>query len=103
MTMQIGIVGAGVMGRVLAFNLVKKGFRISLFDRIAENSAENCSMTAAGLLTPITELEKSDMTLATMGTESINTHWPKILSAIICADIFPAARHNGISASSRPG
>ena len=82
MTMQIGIAGAGVMGRVLAFNLVKKGFRISLFDRIAENSAENCSMTAAGLLTPITELEKSDITLATMGTESINSHWPKILSEL---------------------
>lgn len=48
--MRAGIVGAGIMGRLLAFALHNAGWQVSLFDRSNENM--NCSTSAAGLLTP---------------------------------------------------
>jgi glycine oxidase len=49
--MQTGMVGAGIMGKLLAFALLNAGWDITLF----EHSKNNRSMAAAGLLTPIRE------------------------------------------------
>lgn len=76
--MKAGIVGAGIVGRLLAFRLAQLGWQISLF----EQSADNCSMAAAGLLTPIVELEKSETLIYSLGIRSLQQLWPLILQQL---------------------
>ncbi|MBS0289556.1 MAG: FAD-dependent oxidoreductase [Proteobacteria bacterium] len=77
--MKAGIAGAGIMGRLLALSLFNKGWDVTLFDK---SQANNCSMTAAGLLTPISELEKSEFIIFQLGTQAICQHWPNILAQL---------------------
>ena len=80
--MKAGIVGAGIMGRLLAFSLNNAGWQVTLFDKDDERGSESCSMAAAGLLTPITELDKSDPVIYALGKEALKTHWPKIINKL---------------------
>lgn len=77
--MKSAIVGAGIMGQLLAWNLLKKGYQVSLFDN---NNRANCSMAAAGLLAPVTELPKSTWLNYEMGRDALEEHWPRILSEL---------------------
>jgi glycine oxidase len=78
--MKAGIVGMGVMGLMLARRFSEAGWEVSLFDK--EKGEHNCSHTAAGLLTPYSELEKEESVIFDMGEESINIHWPNILATL---------------------
>lgn len=77
--MRAGIVGAGIVGRLLAYELQNAGWHITLFDQGGDS---NCSHAAAGLLTPITELEKNDSVIYDLGDEAIGQHWPQLLEEI---------------------
>lgn len=77
--MKAGIAGAGIMGRLMALALNRAGWDVTLFD--AENAA-NCSVAAAGLLTPVTELEKNDVVIFKLGMEALDQHWPDILERL---------------------
>ncbi|WP_020559932.1 glycine oxidase ThiO [Thiofilum flexile] len=57
---SIGIAGAGILGRVLAWRLVQAGFKVSLFDSDSKHGNQGAVWTAAGMLTPHTELEASN-------------------------------------------
>lgn len=74
--MRAGVVGEGIMGQLLAFSLINAGWEVTLF---ASGEKNTCSMAAAGLLTPVAELEKNDRIIYQMGREAINQHWPTIL------------------------
>jgi glycine oxidase len=76
--MKIGIAGAGIMGRLLAFDLVNAGHEICLYDQ-NDIEANTCSMAAAGMLAPVTELEKSGQLIYELGIKSLNLHWPEII------------------------
>lgn len=77
--MRVGIAGGGIMGQLLAFSLVNAGCNVTLFDQGIKN---NCSMAAAGLLTPFAELEKNDFTIFQLGKEALEVHWPSILNTL---------------------
>jgi len=78
-----GIVGAGIMGRLLAFNLIRAGWQVVLFDENGENEKNtSCSQAAAGLLTPISELDKVDKLIFWLGQESLAVYWPDILEQL---------------------
>lgn len=75
-----GIVGAGIMGRLLAFYLSNAGWCITMFDQNAHDKENlSCSQVAAGLLTPISELDKSDELIFHLGQAALKVHWPHIL------------------------
>lgn len=74
--MNIGIVGAGIMGRLLALALIDAGHQVSLYDKDSET---NCSMAAAGMLAPVSELIKSDKLIYDLGCEALQQHWPEII------------------------
>lgn len=80
--MKAGIVGAGIMGRLLALKLSDIGAQITLFDKDAEEGYGSCSMAAAGLLTPFCELEKSDPLIFQLGNDAVKNHWPTIIHAL---------------------
>ncbi len=78
--MQAGIVGMGVMGRLLALALHNAGWQVTLFD---QNTGDiNCSLAAAGLLTPFSELDKADLLIFHLGQESIQACWPHIIEQL---------------------
>jgi glycine oxidase len=78
--MKAGIVGAGIMGKLLALALQDNGWDVTLFDK--NDGRTSCSMAAAGLLTPVAELEKSDPIIFKLGYESLHFLWEKIIAKL---------------------
>lgn len=80
--MKAGIVGCGIMGKLLALTLVNAGWQVSLFDKDDNTELKNCSMAAAGLLTPTAELEHANPIIFHLGVDALNNHWPGILTQL---------------------
>ena len=78
---NIGIVGAGVMGRVVARTLQTLGHQVSLFDKDPIEEGTAAAYTAAGMLTPFAEIESAEMMIYQLGRESLKL-WPKILNSL---------------------
>lgn len=87
----IGIAGAGLLGRLLAWRLSRGGHRVSVFDpapgpdaptlppgRAATHAA---GFTAAGMLSPIAELDSADAAIARLGWRSL-PRWQAIGAAL---------------------
>jgi glycine oxidase len=86
--MRAGIVGGGILGRLIAFVLQQRHWEVTLFD----HNKDTCSLAAAGLLTPISELEKSDITIFQLGIDALKEHWPALLAQLAEPIYF---RHKG--------
>ena len=74
--LSIGIAGAGLLGRLLAWQLSRAGHRVSVFDpaRDAQPSFDGnqaAGFTAAGMLSPLAELDTSSAQVAVLGWRSI--------------------------------
>jgi glycine oxidase len=77
MAKTAAVVGAGIMGSLMAFGLRNEGWQVTLFD--SEAWFVNCSHAAAGLLAPMSELDKADPIIFNLGMTSIESLWPKII------------------------
>ena len=83
MTMHIGIAGAGLLGRLLAWRLARAGHRVSVFDiapspepmprsRAGESYTPTAAaFTAAGMLSPLAELDNAEPAVAALGWRSL--------------------------------
>ncbi len=74
---NIGIVGAGLMGRVLALLLADSGRRVTLFDRDPVDSGRAAAWTGAGMLAPWAELESAEREVFTLGLRALAL-WPAL-------------------------
>ena len=72
---HIGIAGAGLAGRLLAWRLARKGCRVSLFDAKSRGDLTSASQTAAAMLSPLAELAVSDDAVFELGQRSLQL-WP---------------------------
>jgi glycine oxidase len=80
--LRIGIAGAGLLGRLLAFTLARAGHRVEVHDPAAGPEARGAAgWTAAGMLSPLAELESADERVFHWGLRSIDL-WPQILAAL---------------------
>ena len=79
---SIAIAGAGVMGRLLAWQLARAGHRVSIVDP-AEGPAQPgaAAFTAAGMLSPMAERECAEPEIAELGWRSLRL-WPQIAEAL---------------------
>ena len=57
MSKTIGIAGAGLMGRMLALELVKRDWKVTLFDEDFGNIKNSAAYVGAGMLAPFCEFE----------------------------------------------
>ena len=73
---HIGIAGAGLAGRTLAWRLLRAGLRVSLFDSRRRDDVSTASMTAAAMLSPLAELAVSDADVFALGQRSMAL-WPR--------------------------
>jgi glycine oxidase len=74
--LHIGIAGAGLAGRTLAWRLLRAGCRVSLFDSRPRDALDTASMTAAAMLSPLAELAVSDDAVFALGQRSMQ-RWPR--------------------------
>jgi glycine oxidase len=78
--MNIGIVGAGVIGRLLALRFSSDDHVVSLFDRNSQGRG-GASWVAAGMLAPYCERERSAGLVHQLGVASL-ARWPDILGEL---------------------
>ena len=81
--LHMGIAGAGLLGRLLAWQLSRAGHRVSVFDPsssaqpVARSQAPDpyvptaAAFTAAGMLSPLSELDNAEPAVAALGWRSI--------------------------------
>lgn len=73
----LAIVGAGILGRLLAWRLSEAGFKVTLFNEENLYRRSSCSWAAAGMLAPYCELARSEVELFEPGLFSL-VAWEKI-------------------------
>ena len=83
--MNIAIVGAGLMGRLVALSLLRKkhpqNVTITLFDKDNKLAHNSAAYAAAGLLTPLGESLHCEPNIVNMGFESLRL-WPILLDSL---------------------
>ena len=79
--LHIGIAGAGLAGRTLAWRLLRAGCRVSLFDARRRDDLATASMTAAAMLSPLAELAVSDDVVFELGQRSMQL-WPQWIAEL---------------------
>ena len=79
--LHIGIAGAGLAGRTLAWRLLRVGCRVSLFDARRRDDLATASMTAAAMLSPLAELAVSDDAVFALGQRSMQL-WPQWIAEL---------------------
>ena len=107
---RIGIAGAGVAGRLLAFQLSRLGHEVEVFDPAPDAAAPAgqqmhgaAAFTAAGMLSPLAELEQAPADIAERGWRSLDL-WPGIVAALGASYRTPALfRRNGSVLVAHPG
>ena len=80
-TLHIGIAGAGLAGRTLAWRLLRAGCRVTLFDSRPRAALDTASMTAAAMLSPLAELAVSDDAVFALGQRSM-VLWPRWIAEL---------------------
>jgi glycine oxidase len=88
---SVGIVGAGLIGRMLAVELATKGVEVTLFDRDNRDGSMSCAWAGAGMLAPYSELDCSEEVVFQLGVKSLEV-WPSFLSKLRGEVFF---RNNG--------
>ena len=89
-TARIGIAGAGVLGRLLAWQLSHAGHRVEVFDPASGPEARRdglgpAGFTAAGMLSPLAELDAAGPEVATLGLRSVAL-WADIAGRLAALD-----------------
>jgi len=80
--MKIGIAGAGLLGRLLACQLAQAGHEVHVFDPAPDAQARGAAgWTAAGMLSPVAELECADENVFRLGLRTMEL-WPGILARL---------------------
>ncbi len=97
--MNIAIVGAGLMGRLLALSLLRNKLQrekqldkvdITLFDKDTKLAHNSAAYAAAGLLTPLGESLHCEPNIVEMGFASLGL-WPGLLDSLDEHTIFQQA------------
>lgn len=84
--LEVGIAGAGLLGRLVAWRLARQGCRVSVFDPApgpvpAFDGRGAAAFTAAGLLSPLAERDVGSDRVAELGWRSIAL-WRDIVGAL---------------------
>lgn len=73
-----GIIGAGLLGRLLAVMLSEQGWQVTLYDRDSSQGTQSCGYVGAGMLAPASELETAEIMISQLGLASLPL-WEEII------------------------
>ena len=57
---QVAVVGAGILGRLLAWKLSAQGYAVTLFDKGSRDGETTAARVAASMLAPYTEVASAE-------------------------------------------
>ena len=80
-SLHIGIAGAGLAGRMLAWRLLRAGCRVTLLDMRQRDALDSASMVAAAMLSPLAELAVSDAVVFALSQRSMEL-WPQWIAQL---------------------
>lgn len=89
-TLHIGIAGAGLAGRCLAWRLLRAGHRVTLLDRGRRDARGTASRVAAAMLSPLAELALSNAAVFALGQRSMEL-WPQWIAELHTSNPAPGA------------
>ena len=75
------VLGAGLMGRLLAWGLVHAGHKVSLFDAHGPEAQGSAAWVAASMLAPLAESAITELPVVRMGQYSLQ-RWPALLAQL---------------------
>lgn len=102
---RIGIAGAGVLGRLAAWTLARAGHAVDVFDPATGPGARHdgrgaAGQTAAGMLSPLAELDNAGPEVAALGWRSLDL-WQAVADRLAddpaARDAAAQARHTGVA------
>ena len=79
--MNIGIAGAGLIGRLLTWQLLRLGHSVALFDRDCADGELSAARVAAAMLAPYSEVVHGERAIFDWGRESLAL-WPALLDEL---------------------
>lgn len=80
-TPDIAIIGGGLMGRLMGWQLARNGYRVALYERGVATGTQAAAWVAAGMLAPLAEAALAEVLIAELGMESLAL-WPAILAQL---------------------
>ena len=75
------IVGAGLMGRLLAVALAKRGAHVELFEKGGSDAANSAARIAAAMLAPLAESAITEENVVRMGVHSL-PRWKQLINEL---------------------
>ena len=78
---KYAIVGAGLMGRLLAVALAQRGAQIDLFDQGGSDASGAAARIAAAMLAPLAESAITEVSVVRMGIHSL-PRWKQLIDAL---------------------
>ena len=79
--MNIAIAGAGLVGRLLAWRLLRAGHRVTLFDRDTREGRQAAARVAAAMIAPYSEVVAGEREVFEWGLQSL-ARWPQLLDEL---------------------
>ena len=79
--MNIAIVGAGLLGRILAWRLLEAGHKVSLYDKDDKAGTQSAAFVAAAMLAPITEVLDAESEIYQHGIAGLSI-WPQWIASL---------------------
>lgn len=80
-SLNIAIAGGGLLGRLLSWQLLKRGHSVTLFDKDTFSDSRAAAFTAAGMISPFNEVAVSNRLIFQIGMRSI-TLWEQWLTQL---------------------
>jgi glycine oxidase len=78
---SIAILGAGLLGRLLALELAKVNCKVHVYDRYSIDNPRSAAFVAAAMLAPLAESVSTERSIVEMGYYSLQ-RWPMILQQL---------------------
>ncbi|MBT3849970.1 FAD-dependent oxidoreductase [bacterium] len=81
MKKNIGVVGCGIVGLLVSYKFSQLGHKVTIFEKDNGLNFSNCSVTAAGMISPYCELIHSNKKIFELGETSL-LKWKKIIKEL---------------------
>lgn len=81
------VLGAGLMGRLLAHGLARRGHRVAVYDAQGPDAQGAAARVAAAMLAPLAESAITEASVVRMGLHAL-TRWPALLQELSAPVFF---------------
>lgn len=93
-SLNVAIAGAGLLGRLLAWRLLREGHGVTLFEASPFDSPRSAAHTAAAMISPLSEVVISERLIYDLGMASLQV-WPRWLAELNANEQTPVSYSAG--------